>query len=157
MIIRCLTLAALCALSLSLLPLTSCKKETPVDPRDQYLGTWAGTSNMKIPGYKEEMAVSAYVITKTANAANKITLTDPTDATNFKTAAVNGNTFTLESSNYTTDLVRDDGTIVKEAALANEPLTGTLSGSSLTISGIVSASVNNATAKGTWKESLVRK
>jgi hypothetical protein len=93
----------------------SCSKETPVDARDKFVGTWTGSSNAYEMGTLVYTGSSTYTITKVASSTNKIYINDIANGVINCPATVNGSTYTI--SNFTISdgdysfLVNGNGTL----------------------------------------------
>lgn len=126
-----------------LIGLNSCSK-SETDSRDNFLGTWKGTRNIKFPTLGIDDTESAtQTITKSASSSNQISI-DGTLAT------VNGNTYTFATFSESFD----DATLGTVTATFEG--NGVLSGTSVAESGTVKMVILGVTYNGTWSSSLTK-
>ena len=127
--------------------ISSCKKDTPAatDARDKFVGTWAGTQRILIPGLGVDYSDNvSEPFTKSSSNSNQIII----DGT--QTANVNGNSYTYDQFTIT-DTDPTLGTIVM---IVNG--TGTINGSNIIESGTLSTVIQGQTYNGTWSGNLVK-
>jgi hypothetical protein len=127
--------------------ITSCKK-TVTDDAAKFIGTWAGTFSMNVPGAGAPSSNSTNVAITKGTSDNQIILTQ-TGSTASRTANVKGNVYTYVEINSTTTT---QGITISMKMNGS----GTLSGTTITESGTVVITMGGADYPGTWSSSMTK-
>jgi hypothetical protein len=126
----------------------SCTKEK-TDDRDKFIGSWAGTINLVVPGLSSNTSnAESLVITKGTASDNQIILTQ-TGSTMVPTGKVSGNTYTYDEYNVTSSY---SGITIT----AKFNGTGTISGNAITESGTIVYNMGGIVYPGTWSSTLTK-
>lgn len=136
------------ALTISVL-FSACKKdEETADTRDQFVGTYNSTLTIKVPSLLwDESYAHVYTFAKSSD-AGKLKISDDTGG--LMTANVSG-------KNYTYDKFTDSETSGGVTTTIEVTGSGSISGTTITESGVYNVIFGGVTYPGTWSCTHVRK